>query len=165
MAVLAALVLLPGLAYVASVLLPYLASDLDTLSLPDLASGAPDAGLRPEDGIPEWLLLPGFAALLLAPLGALLALGGCVVQLLAAFPRHQHRVSPGVTGCRRGSEPGRRGVPRCPVLLPVPAGPGVDHLAAGLTGVPTPGERRQDGARSRAARTAERAQGEGVGSV
>jgi hypothetical protein len=95
-AVLAALVLLPGLAYVAAVLLPYLASDLDTLSLPDLARGAPDAGLRPEDGIPEWLLLPGFAALLLAPLGALLALGGCVVQLLAAFPRHEDRVSPGV---------------------------------------------------------------------
>jgi hypothetical protein len=96
-AALAALVLLPGLAYVAAVLLPYLASDLDTLSLPDLADGARDAaGLGPEDDVPRWRHLLGFAALLLAPLGALLALGGCVVQLLAGFPRHEDRVSPGV---------------------------------------------------------------------
>ena len=56
--VLAALVLLPGLAYVAGVLLPYYASDLDTLSLADLAAG------RSHRTIPVpwrgWLSLLGF---------------------------------------------------------------------------------------------------------
>ena len=96
-AVLAALVLAPGLAYVAAVLLPYYASDLDTLALPDLAAGAEGpGGLGPENDVPRWRGLLGFAALLLTPLGALLALGGSVVQLLAALPRGQGRVSPGV---------------------------------------------------------------------
>ena len=93
--VLAALVLLPGLAYLGGVLLPYFACDLDTLSLTDLAAGAQP----PSDPGPVgagWLSLFGFYSLLLTPLGALLALGGCAVQLLAAFPRSERRVSPGV---------------------------------------------------------------------
>ncbi len=43
-----------------------------------------------------WLSLLGFYSLLLTPLGALVALGGCALQLLAAFPRAERRVSPGV---------------------------------------------------------------------
>ena len=77
--VLAALVLLPGLAYGAAVLLPYYAGDFDT---PALGSG--------------WLGLLGVYALFLAPLGALIALVGCGVQLLAAFPGSGRRVSTGV---------------------------------------------------------------------
>jgi hypothetical protein len=89
------LVLLPGLAYVAGVLVPYYASDLDTLSLPDLAAGAqPRSGVVPVDA--GWPGLLGFYSLLLAPLGALIALTGCAVQLLAAFPRSERRVAPGV---------------------------------------------------------------------
>ena len=95
MLVLAALVLLPGLAYVATVLGPYYASDLDTLSLTDLAAGAQPPSDLGADGA-GWLSLLGFYSLLLAPLGALLALGGCALQLLAAFPRSERRVSPGV---------------------------------------------------------------------
>ena len=76
--VLAALVLLPGLAYLAGVLLPYLASGQDPVG-----SG--------------WLGLLGLFSLFLAPLGALVALVGCAVQLLAAFPRAAQPVSPGVT--------------------------------------------------------------------
>ena len=93
--VLAALVLLPGLAYLAGVLVPYYASDLDTLSLTDLAAGAQP----PNDPGPVgagWLGLLGFYSILLTPLGALVALAGCALQLLAAFPRSQRRVSPGV---------------------------------------------------------------------
>jgi len=93
--VLAALVVLPGLAYLAGVLVPYYASDLDTLSLTDLAAGA----RPPNDPGPVgagWLGLLGFYSILLTPLGALIALGGCVLQLLAAFPRSERRVSPGV---------------------------------------------------------------------
>ena len=86
-AVLAALGVLPGAAYVAAVLLPYYAGDLDTLPLADLASGAHD---------PEQFRLLAYISVFLTPLGALLALGGCVVQLLAAFPRQEQRVSPGV---------------------------------------------------------------------
>ena len=71
--VLAALALVPGIAYAAGVVVPYY-------------SGG-DAG---------WLSLLGLYAVVLAPLGALLALAGCVVQLLAAFPRSARRVSPGV---------------------------------------------------------------------
>ncbi len=72
-----------GLAYTATVLLPYYASDLDELSLARLAGGAHDpTGRGWGSGIPPWLHLPGFVVLLLAPLGALLALGGSVVQLL-----------------------------------------------------------------------------------
>jgi hypothetical protein len=93
--VLAALVLLPGLAYVSAILLPYYASDLDTLSLTDLA-----AGLRPPTDLGSdgagWLSLLGVLAIFLTPLGALLALGGSALQLLAAFPRSPRRVSPGV---------------------------------------------------------------------
>ncbi len=73
-----------GLAYTATVLLPYYASDLDELSLARLAGGAHDpTGRGWGSGIPPWLHLPGFVVLLLAPLGALLALGGSMVQLLA----------------------------------------------------------------------------------
>ena len=93
--VLAALVLLPGLAYLAGVLLPYYASHLDTLSLADLAAGAQP----PNDPGPVgagWLSLLGFYSILLTPLGALVALAGCGLQLLAAFPRAERRVSPGV---------------------------------------------------------------------
>ena len=92
---LAALVVVPGLAYVAGVLVPYYASDLDTLSLADLAAGAQPAS-DPGPVSAGWLGLLGFYSLLLTPLGALFALAGCVLQLLAAFPRSQRRVSPGV---------------------------------------------------------------------
>jgi hypothetical protein len=93
----AALVLLPGLAYAATVLLPFAASDLDTLSLTELATGVHDPdGPGPGTGIPAALHLPGLVALLLAPLGALLALGGSVLQLLAAFPRQERPLSPTV---------------------------------------------------------------------
>jgi len=78
--VLAALVLLPAFSYVVGVLLPYYASARD-------GSSADGAG---------WLSLLGFYSLLLTPLGALVALGGCALQLLAAFPRTERRVSPGV---------------------------------------------------------------------
>jgi hypothetical protein len=77
--VLAAVVLVPGLAYGVAVLLPYLAGDFDT---PSLGSG--------------WLGLVGMFALFLAPLGALTALVGCAVQLLALFPRSDRRVPSGV---------------------------------------------------------------------
>jgi hypothetical protein len=93
--VLAALVLLPGLVYTATVVEPYVASDLDTLSLTDLAARAQP----PTDPGPVsagWVSLLGFYSLLLAPLGALLALGGSALQLLAAFPRSERRVPPGV---------------------------------------------------------------------
>jgi hypothetical protein len=75
--VLAALVLVPGLAYVFGVVLPYA----------DRGTGADGAG---------WVSLLGSAAVLLLPLGALVALAGCAVQLLGAFPRSSRRVSPGV---------------------------------------------------------------------
>ncbi len=93
--VLAALVVLPGLAYVGGVLQPYYASDLDTLSLTDLAAGAqPESGVAPDGS--GWLALLGSYSILLLPLGALVSLCGCVLHLLAAFPRSQRRVSPGV---------------------------------------------------------------------
>jgi hypothetical protein len=75
--VLAALVLLPGIAYGAAVLLPYLASGPDPVGT-------------------GWLGLLGAYALFLAPLGALTALVGCGVQVLRAFPRSAHRVAPGI---------------------------------------------------------------------
>ena len=75
--VLAALVLVPGVVYVLGVLLPYLASGPDPVG-----SG--------------WLGLLGMFSLFLAPLGALVALVGCAVQVRAAFPRAARPVSPGV---------------------------------------------------------------------
>jgi hypothetical protein len=72
--VLAALALGPGSAYAAGVAVPYY-------------PGRDDAG---------WLSLLGVYAVVLAPLGALFALAGCGVQLLAAFPRSARRLSPGV---------------------------------------------------------------------
>ena len=92
--VLAALVLVPGLAYVAGVLVPYFASDLHTLSLAELIAGAQPPGPDPVGA--GWLGLLGVYSLLLAPLGALIALVGSGIQLLAAFPRAERRVSPGV---------------------------------------------------------------------
>jgi hypothetical protein len=93
--VLAALVLLPGLAYVVAVLVPYAASDLDMLSVAELAAGAePPTG--PALVGAGWLGLVGVYSLLLAPLGALVALAGCGRQLLAAFPRSERQVSPAV---------------------------------------------------------------------
>ena len=93
--VLAALVLLPGFAYLAAVLVPYYAGDLDTLSLTDLAAGVQPPGDPGPQGA-GWLGLLGYYSMLLAPLGALLALGGSALQLLAAFPRSERRVSAGV---------------------------------------------------------------------
>ena len=75
--VLAALVVLPGVAYVFGVLLPYSSR----------GTGADGAG---------WLGLLGYYSMLLLPLGALVSLGGCTLQLLAVFPRSQRRVSPAV---------------------------------------------------------------------
>jgi hypothetical protein len=92
---LAAVVLLPGLAYGVAVLLPYLMSDLQTLSLAELRAGV-QPPTEPEPIAAGWLGLLGLYSLLLAPLGALLALVGCAVQLLAVFPRADGRVSPGV---------------------------------------------------------------------
>jgi hypothetical protein len=93
--VLGGLVLLPGLAYVVAVLVPYAASDLDTLSVAELAAGAePSTG--PALISPGWLGLLGVYSLLLAPLGALVALAGCGRQLLAVFPRSERQVSPAV---------------------------------------------------------------------
>ena len=69
---LAALVLVPGLVYLFGVVLPYRANDVG-------------AG---------WLSLLGSYALILAPLGALVALVGCGVQLRAVFPRSARQVSP-----------------------------------------------------------------------
>lgn len=90
-AVLAALLLLPALGYALTVLLPYLASDLDQLPLAELAGGAADPELP---GDSRWVTLVGLLALLLAPLGALLALGGSALQLLALLPSDRRTVSP-----------------------------------------------------------------------
>ena len=105
-AVLAAVLLVPALAYAATVLLPYRLSDLDELPLAELAGGADH--LRWPG--PDWLPLAGFAALLLAPLGALLALGGCALQLLAVFSFDRRTIAPGVpaglavvAGCALGT--------------------------------------------------------------
>lgn len=96
-AVLATLLAVPGLGYVATVLLPYYASDLDELTLTQLAGGGVEAAWpTPENDIHRWLHVVAFFSLLLAPLGALLALGGCLLQLLAAFPRDGQRLSAGV---------------------------------------------------------------------
>ena len=91
MAVLSALVVVPALAYVATVLVPYYASGLDELSLAELSDGSPEPS-----GPGRFLGVLGFFSLLLTPLGALLSLGGCVLLLLAAFPRVEHRLSSGV---------------------------------------------------------------------
>ena len=93
--VLAALVLLPGLAYLAGVLLPYYASDLDTLTTAELAAGEEPA-TGPEPVAAGWLGLLGSYSLVLAPLGALISLVGCAVQLLAGFRRSERRVTPAV---------------------------------------------------------------------
>jgi hypothetical protein len=93
--VLAALVLLPGIVYGAAILLPSLTSDLHTLSTGELTAGAqPPTG--PDPVGTGTLGLLGVYALFLAPLGALIALVGCGVQLLAAFPRAVRQVSPRV---------------------------------------------------------------------
>ncbi len=93
----AALVLVPGLAYAATVLLPFAASDLDTLTHAELAAGVHDPdGPGPGSGVPEGFLLPGLVALVLATLGALLGAGGAAFQLLALYPRHERAVSPRV---------------------------------------------------------------------
>ena len=89
LAVLAALVVVPGTAYVVAVLLPYLTSDLDQLPLAHLADGTSDLSGQPST------TLVGFAAVVLAPLGALLALGGAVFHLLAASSSDARRRSPG----------------------------------------------------------------------
>ncbi|WP_222193352.1 hypothetical protein [Modestobacter italicus] len=91
-AVLTAVLLLPGLAYALTVLVPFVLSDLDELPLADLAAGA-DAPGWPGGRV---LGLAGFASLLIAPLGALLALGGAAVQLLAALPTDPRRLGRGV---------------------------------------------------------------------
>ncbi len=94
-AVLAALVLVPGLGYVVGVLLPYYAHDLDTLSVAELAAGKqPATGPVVIGG--GWPGILGPYSLLLAPLGALVALAGCARQLLMAFPRSERRVSASV---------------------------------------------------------------------
>ena len=93
--VLAAVVLVPGLAYGVAVLLPYLASDLHTLSPAELRAGV-QPPTEPDPIGAGWLGLLGLYSLPLAPLGALLALVGCAVQLLAVVPRSERRVSPGV---------------------------------------------------------------------
>ena len=90
-AVLAAVLLVPGLAYALTVLLPFVASDLDQLPLTELAGGAPDPELP---GDSRLVTLAGLAALLLAPLGALLALGGSLLQLLAALPSDRRTIGP-----------------------------------------------------------------------
>ncbi|WP_369137504.1 hypothetical protein [Modestobacter versicolor] len=71
-AVLAPLLVVPGLVYVVTVLRPY-----------DHGGGQ---------------LLVGYAALLLAPLGALLALGGAVLQLLAVSSSDRRTVTPAAAG-------------------------------------------------------------------
>jgi hypothetical protein len=71
--VLAAVVLVPALAYAVTVLWPYFSGD----------GGS-------------WLGLPGMFALLLAPAGALVSFVGVAVQLAAAFPRRGRRIAPGV---------------------------------------------------------------------
>ena len=86
-----AVLLVPALAYAFTVLLPFHASDLDQLPLAELAAGASDPELP---GDSRLVTLAGFAALLLAPLGALLALGGSLVQLLAALPTDRRTISP-----------------------------------------------------------------------
>ena len=91
-AVLAALLPVPALAYAATVLLPYRLSGLDELPLTVLAGGADHLRWPGAD----WLPLAGFAALLLAPLGALLALGGCALQLLALSPTDRRTIAPSV---------------------------------------------------------------------
>ncbi|MBB3675790.1 hypothetical protein [Modestobacter versicolor] len=69
-AVLATLLVVPAAAYVATVLRPY------------------------ELGEPSRLV--GFAVLLVGPVGALLALGGAVLQALALFRFDRRTVAPGV---------------------------------------------------------------------
>jgi hypothetical protein len=66
-----ALVVLPWLAYAGTVLVPYYSDARATQA--------------------------GFFALLLAPLGAMLGLGGAVVQLVAAVQRGEFRRAPGVS--------------------------------------------------------------------
>lgn len=94
-AVLAALLLVPALAYAGTVLLPFLASDLDQLPLAELAGGAADPELPGDSRV---LTLAGLAAVVLAPLGALLALGGSALQLLAVLPTDRRTVGPRVAG-------------------------------------------------------------------
>jgi hypothetical protein len=90
--VLAAVLLLPVLAYALTVLVPFAASDLDELPLPELAAGVHTPGW-PDS---QLLDLAGVAALPLAVLGALLALGSAAVQLLAALPTERGTLTPGV---------------------------------------------------------------------
>ena len=94
-AVLAALLVVPALAYAGTVLLPFLASDLDQLPLAELAGGASDPELP---GDSRATTLAGLVAVLLAPLGALLALGGSALQLLAVLPTDRRTVGPRVAG-------------------------------------------------------------------
>ncbi|WP_222267611.1 hypothetical protein [Modestobacter marinus] len=65
---------------------------MQTRRLPSSRTSAPiSRWLRSDAG-----QLTGLAPLVLAALGAVLALGGSVLQLLAAFPRDRHRLPAGV---------------------------------------------------------------------
>ena len=94
-AVLAALLLVPALGYAGTVLLPYLAGDLDQLPLAELTGGTSDPELP---GDSRAVTLAGLVAVLLAPLGALLALGGSALQLLAALPTDRRTLGPWTAG-------------------------------------------------------------------
>ncbi len=86
--VLTGLAVLP---YLAGVLVPYYANDLDELPLAEVASGRHDPKeLWPQGVVGGWVQVGGFFSLALTPLGVLVALSGAVAALV------RHRPRPGV---------------------------------------------------------------------
>jgi hypothetical protein len=83
--VLTGLAVLP---YLAGVLAPYYANDLDELSLAEVASGRHDPKeLWPQGVVGGWVQVAGFLSLALTPLGVLVALSGAVAALVRHRPR------------------------------------------------------------------------------